>query len=58
MLAASVKQYGGIATEIELKQDTHGRLYYEVALHLDHGRALEVNVDAKTGKIIGHEEQK
>lgn len=58
VLAASVKQYGGIATEIELKQDTHGRLYYEVALHLDHGRALEVNVDAKTGKIIGHEEQK
>ena len=58
ILNTSVQKYGGFATEIELKQDTAGRLYYEIELELDHGRALEVNVDARTGRIIGQEELK
>lgn len=47
------RRYRARATETELKRDRQGRLYYEIELQLDTGRGLEVNVDGRTGRILG-----
>ncbi len=48
---AAVIQAGGTAVEAETSAE-HGKSYYEVKVHTDHGIA-EVRVDPATGKVLG-----
>ncbi len=48
---AAVIQAGGTAMEADTESE-HGKSYYEVKVHTDHGIS-EVRVDPTTGKVLG-----
>ncbi|MGC4364919.1 PepSY domain-containing protein [Hydrogenophaga sp. R2] len=49
-------RYAARATELELRREPSGRLYYDMALLTAQGRRLTLLVDATTGQIINDTE--
>ena len=49
-------RYAARATELELRREPSGRLYYDMALLTAQGRRLTLLVDAATGQVINDAE--
>ena len=56
ILQAALQQHAGRILEAEL-EESHGSLVYEVEILDDNGEVFEMNFDARTGALLGEDQE-